>query len=538
VSTSTTRRAPLLALIAGLVALVVVAVVLATSGGEEPPATGAAAIVPGDALAYVHVSIDPARPAVKRGLALAERFPDYPLLREQVLSRLGAIASGSANAGTVNFDTDIRPWLGREAALALLNTVGSTAGSLIVLDVASQMGAKRFLARFPPAAQTSYRSAQINEFRGGTAIAFVSHYLAIGQTASVQAAIDVAGGHGASLQSSSAYRRASAGEPDGRVVDAYASVDGVRRVLAPAGGLVGALGALLYQPALDGVSISITPRGADANVTVHSVLDPKLAKLGARRSFSPALPTTMPSAAMLALDLQRLDQVAPRLLSAGAAGGLGGRIGPLLHRLGGALQAEGVDVQRDILSLFDGESLVGIVPASGGSGRPALVVVAPTRNEARTRTALAALEAPLAGLFPPPAGNAPGQAPVFNDRVVAGVTAHQLVLTAGLELDYAVFDNKVVVSTDLQGIAAVRNHARSLTANPSYQQTLGNRPERVSSLLFLDFSQLLSLGEQTGLTRSARYRALRPDLMRIRAIGLSSTSGEADSTAELSVQIP
>ena len=67
---------------------------------------------------------------------------------------------------------------------------------------------------------------------------------------------------------------------------------------------------------------------------------------------------------------------------------------------------------------------------------------------------------------------------------------------------------------------------------------LATRPPRVSSLLFLDFSQLLSLGEQTGLTRSARFATLTPDLERIRAVGLSSTSGEADTTAELSLQIP
>jgi hypothetical protein len=59
----------------------------------------------------------------------------------------------------------------------------------------------------------------------------------------------------------------------------------------------------------------------------------------------------------------------------------------------------------------------------------------------------------------------------------------------------------------------------------------------VTSLLFLDFSQLLSLGEQTGLTRSGRFRELGPDLAKVRAIGLSSTSGEADTTVELLLQI-
>jgi hypothetical protein len=44
------------------------------------------------------------------------------------------------------------------------------------------------------------------------------------------------------------------------------------------------------------------------------------------------------------------------------------------------------------------------------------------------------------------------------------------------------------------------------------------------------------LGEQTGLTGSATYRAFQGDLDKIRAIGLSSTGGKADSTAELFLQ--
>jgi hypothetical protein len=65
----------------------------------------------------------------------------------------------------------------------------------------------------------------------------------------------------------------------------------------------------------------------------------------------------------------------------------------------------------------------------------------------------------------------------------------------------------------------------------------GTSPGGVTSLLFLDFTQLLSLGERTGLTSGGRFRALRPDLDKIRTVGISSTSEEADSTAELSVQI-
>ncbi len=118
------------------------------------------------------------------------------------------------------------------------------------------------------------------------------------------------------------------------------------------------------------------------------------------------------------------------------------------------------------------------------------------------------------------------------------MTAHQLALSPGLELDYAVYKGLVVVSTSLGGIADVVHHVRALKQDPADARTLGDHPRKVTSLLFLDFSQLLSLGEQTGLTTSARYRGLLPDLERVGAVGLSSTSGEADSTAELSLQIP
>jgi hypothetical protein len=66
---------------------------------------------------------------------------------------------------------------------------------------------------------------------------------------------------------------------------------------------------------------------------------------------------------------------------------------------------------------------------------------------------------------------------------------------------------------------------------------LPSHPEKVTSLLFLDFTQLLNLVEQAGLTRGTRFTALGPDLQMIRAVGLQSTSGEADSTAELLLQI-
>jgi hypothetical protein len=270
----------------------------------------------------------------------------------------------------------------------------------------------------------------------------------------------------------------------------------------------------------------------------HSALDPALVHLRDRRTaeFSPSLTSELPAGATLLLDVNGLAQAAPRILAAGSVAGFAGAVAPLLSRLGRALAAEGVDV-HGALSLFSGETAVAVTPGSSASGgSPALVIVTRTRDESRARSPLAALELPLAQLFPAPASG-PGVAPEFYDRTVAGITAHQLSLTPGLNLDYAVFDGLVVVSTSLDGIAGVALHEHALPADPAYRLALAGSPAHVSSLLFLDFSQLLSLGEQTGLISGTRYRLLRPDLEKVRAVGLVSTGGESDSTAELTLQI-
>lgn len=530
-SEATWRMRAAIALVAVIVAAAVAGLALALGGpGTEPPATGAAAMVPGDALVYIHLSTDSHRPAVRDALSTGRRFPDFPLAGAALTSRLDAIAAGGR---PVDFQRDIRPWLGKEAALALLDTATSTAGSLIVLDVSDRSRAQRFIDDAGAAQVAIYRHTRLYGYRRGAELAFSGHYLLLGQDASVRAGLDAAAGAVPSLARTAAYERAAAGEPADRFLDAYASAAGVRRVLGSRGGALGALGVLLYQPALSGVTASISAGGATARIRVHTVLDPALARTAPKaRSFSPSLAGEAPSGSMLLLDAAGLDRLAPRVLSAAAAGGIAGQVGPLLSRLGAALGAEGVNVQQ-ITSLFSGESAVAVTPTAHA---PALVIVTRTRDETRAKSELAALEVPLAQLFPAPASGS-GQVPQFNDHTIDGVTAHQLALSPGLQIAYAVFDNLIVVSTSLDGIAGVIAHDHALTGDSGYHLVLGSHPEQVTSLLFLDLSQLLSLGEQTGLARSTRYRGLRPDLDKVRAVGLSSTSGGTDSTAELTLQI-
>ena len=244
--------------------------VLISSGGPAPPATGAASVVPADALAYVHLSIDSGRAPVAQAAALDRRLPGFYSLTSSVTGRLDAILGGGA---TLDYARDVRPWIGKEAALALLDTTSSTAGSLIVLDVRDRPAAQALLRRTGATAAGTYRGIAIEGYPTGTELAFVKHYLVLGQDASVRSAIDVATSSAPSLAGTPAYDEAATGEPADRVLDAYVSAAGERRVLASATGPLGALGALLSQPATTATTISVVARVRRA------------AGLGARSAF-------------------------------------------------------------------------------------------------------------------------------------------------------------------------------------------------------------------------------------------------------------
>jgi hypothetical protein len=525
-------------LIASLAALLLIALAIAVtallsdSGGAPPPATGAAAVVPADALAYVHLSTDQSRGPVTQAVALDRRLPGFYSLTTSVIDRLEAIVGGGA---TLTYARDIRPWIGKEAALALLDTTSSSAGSLIVLDVRDRSGARALLRRTGATATGSYRGIAIESYPTGAELAFVKHYLVLGQDASVRSAIDVATNSAPSLAGTPAYDEAAAGEPADRVLDAYVSAAGVRRVLAGATGPLGALGALLSQPATTATTISVSPASGGVRVRVHGALSAGLEKLTGRpQQFEPKLPNLLPTGSMVLVDAARLDTAAPRILDALGSMGIAGRVQPLLSRLGNALSAQSVHL-GNVLELLRGEAAVALIPSADGAG-PAPAIVARVANQAQARQTLANLEVPLQQLFPAP-GSGPGQEAEWNDVQVAGVTVHELGVAPGLQLDYAVFDGLAVVSTSADAIGAIARHSRPMSADAEYRKAVGDPANRVTSLVSIDFSQLLSLAEQTGLTRGASVGAIGADLARIHSVGLTSAAGDNDTTAELFLQI-
>ena len=522
-------RSPLIGGLIALIVVVVVAIILLSGGGSSPTQTvaGPARIVPADALAYVDIAFGDGQPAFRQATAVLRRMPDLPLIGAAAVSRIGSILSGGRS---VDFSAQIAPWIGDQAALALLNSKTSTAGSLIIVAVKNESRAHTFVKNMGASSDGSYRGHALLHYPSGAELGFVDGNLVIGQSASIKAAIDtVSGGH--PLATSATYGQVTAGQPAGGVLSAYASLAGVRRVLAAQSGVLGALGNVLYQPRLAGVGLTVVPDGTGARIHIHTALSGKPSGAPAV-PFAPTMASVFPAGATLMLDVAGLNKVAPQVLNAGSAAGIAGGLGPLISRLGIALVSEGVKVS-DLTALFDHESAVGIV----GSGRNAtLVIAARTPNPAQSEADLQKIQGPLEKLFHSTSKKI--ASPHFVTKTVAGVTVHQIQLTAGLQLNYAVLHGLVVISTAQSGIAVIAAQQNRLASDPNYSAVLGSHPAQVSSLVYANLGSLLGLSTVARSTSTTSLLArLAPDLAKLGAVGLSSTRTGSDATSELNVQI-
>src|SRR3954469_11437006 len=339
------QRRRLVALLAaiGVVAVVVAVVLLVSSGGEDPPSTAVAQLVPSNALVFLNVSTDPDRDGVKRAAVLGGKLPAFRAVRSTIERRLGS------RKGPINFARDVRRWLGDEAALAVLPTSGTVSESEIVLDVSDRSKAESFIKRSAGGSSAvKYRGVQIHRY-GTVATAFVSGDLIIAPEPVIHGAIDRSKGRGDSLAKTKLFQQAYDGLPDGRVLDVFISRDGVHRLLAPAGGVLGLAGTVVDQPALEAVGASVTSSGGKAQLTVHTALDQALAKAtpATFKPFSPQLLSDVPSGALAYLGLAGLDRAAGRLLAlAGASGVNGAGLAQLAARARGTLERRGGGAAR------------------------------------------------------------------------------------------------------------------------------------------------------------------------------------------------
>ena len=328
-------------------------------------------------------------------------------------------------------------------------------------------------------------------------------FLAVGTLPAVRAAIDRAAGEGDALADADAYRRAAEDRPAERSLDAYASAEGVRTVLAPRTGALGLLGALLDRPGLSaaGAAVSAEDEGLRANVRAVG---------GAPRGagFSPVLLERVPEAAAAyagARNGPRLAQLADALGGAGA-----------LTALRAALpRLAGVDLDRDLLAPLEGEVALSVTTAAaavGGEdpaaartgGAPILTLKARTRNPEATAAALGRLQDPLAARLA-----LPGTLPAFRAQRIGGLDAFTLRVTPELAPSYAVSGDQVDRLHRARRAAPPARHAGERSRVPNDDRR-GSGSGRVDTLLGLAPAPGARRADRAGGRSRLCERARRP----------------------------
>lgn len=515
---------------AGIVALVLGAYFLfkAQSG---PPGDDAIKIVPRNAYVYLHVNLDRGSDQYEKAAKLAAGFPGFPALRATVLGRLAGSSTRS-----LDFAEDVRPWLGGEAAFALIPSSRGVAGSVIIVETEDRSGATRFLDRIAGTPRTStYNGVPLRAYERDFFAAFVGDLLVVGQEQPVKRTIDTERGKVSSLDSSSVASEARDPLPEDRVLDAYASAEGVTRLLARQGGLIGQVGLVLSNPALRSAALAVTAGDRGLEIVERSSLDPKLARrgqgLGALPPFKRGLVDEVAQDSLVYLGLKDLYRAFGRFENQVRVNAppIAAALDRFLRRI---RRRGGVDLRRALLPLLRGEAAFWVSP---GFPVPVAGLLVDGVDDRKARDAMARLQGPLARSVNTSRSR---QAATFKQTRIDGADAFSIRLSPAIDLTYAVFDGKLVIGTGPAAIKQVRSGDRSLEDSELHDATLGKVPGSASSVLFLSLDRLLGLAERTGLGADPGYAEVRDDLRRLKALGATvrSTNDHLEARIALAIQ--
>jgi hypothetical protein len=127
--------------------------------------------------------------------------------------------------------------------------------------------------------------------------------------------------------------------------------------------------------------------------------------------------------------------------------------------------------------------------------------------------------------------------PDFQSREVDGVTVHSVQVSPSVDLSYAIFDGKLVVSTQPQGVSQVRSGGDNLAGTSSFEDATDPLPDRVSALVFLNLEEVLGLAQRAGLAENPLYASLSEDISRIGSLGLGVRGSASELQSELFLAI-
>ena len=190
----------------------------------------------------------------------------------------------------------------------------------------------------------------------------------------------------------------------------------------------------------------------------------------------------------------------------------------------------GVDPLKDLLPALGGQAALVAEPTDSV---PYASLIVDGVDEKKAGDALASLQQPILRAV----GTRGPQVPSFQSKEIDGVAVHSVQISPTVDLSYAIFDGKLVISTQPEGIAQVRSSGDNLAGTGAYQAATDRLPDRVSALVFLNLDEVLGLAQQAGLAEDPLYASLSEDISHVQSLGLAVRGSDEELRSELFLAI-
>ena len=525
--------------IAGLVVLYLIIKFLPVPGvpcqvsaaKECAPSNDTIAYVPRNAVLYAHMTVNSDSHQWELARDLGDELPSFTGLLQSDTSALGGPAGRP-----LDLAREVLPWVKDDLALLAVPGPKGAAPEAYVAGVGDSGKANQFAASLSPggpAKQAKVGEASLTVYSNGVATARSGDQLVFGNVAAVRAALAAKSGQLPGLEGSD-QDKAREQLPDVRLAEVYLSRAGVKRFLLPTATGSTQLDTFVDYGATSGMAAGARAHDDGVQVNLVSELDSTLEQksptvFASLPEFEPGLAE---EAGPHALGYIGVGDLGPAINNALTTAGVGAQgLAGSLRGLAQRLQKEaGVDPLKDLLPALKGQAALVAEPTNA---TPYATLIVDGVDEQKAGDALASLQRPLLRSV----GTRGGRVPSFQTREIDGVTVQSLQVSPTIDLSYAIFDGKLVVSTQPEGVSQVRSSGDTLAGTSAFKDATDPLPDRVSALVFLNLDEVVGLAQRAGLADNPLYASLSEDISRVGSLGLAVNGSDDELQSELFLAI-
>jgi hypothetical protein len=497
---------------------------------ECAPSNGTIAYVPRDAVLYAHLTVNSSSHQWDLAGDLKDELPNFAALLQSDTSSLATPAGRP-----VDLSGKVLPWAKDDVALLGVPGPKKATAEAYIVGVGDNAKANAFLNGLSSGGGTpsSIGGASLTVYRDGFATSRSGDQVLFGSEPAVRAALMSKAGQAPTLEGSP-QDAVRSDLPDVRLAELYLSQAGISRFLAGRPGSATQLNTFVDYRAAKGMAASLSAHDDGVEVNLVSDLDPKLEAKSPNvfATLSQFHPGLADEAGSDALGYIGVGALGPAINEALATAGLGAQgLAGSVRALAQSLQKQaGVDPLKDLLPALGGQAALVAEPTDGV---PYASLIVDDVDEKKAGAALASLQRAILRAV----ASRGEQVPSFQSREIDGVAVHSVQISPAVDLSYAIFDGKLVVSTQPDGIAQVRSSGDGLGGTGAYQAATDQLPDRVSALVFLNLDEVLGLAQRAGLADDPLYASLSEDISHVQSLGLAVRGSDEELRSELFLAI-